>query len=194
MPSSLSRRSPLPVLLIEESTVVVVKGYKSQDFSQQWNSTSAKIEVGISGALHSLADVLTTVSLSSYFISAKTGLSRTDTLMIRLYRFIVARGLLVSLVQLSYTIVFVALDPLEYVWLNNRASLRAASNSTVVNMNEIVNGGHDIHFATLDESLLTTDGTDTRVGTGGEMNTGLTTTGCESEETRSRQARPVDPA
>ncbi|KAK1224844.1 hypothetical protein PQX77_012261, partial [Marasmius sp. AFHP31] len=169
------------------------------------------IEVGISGALHSLVDVLTTISLSSYFIGARTGLSRTDTLMIRLYRFIVARGLLVSLVQLSYTIVFVALDPLEYDWapfhlllskvyvvtmvamLNNRASLRAASNSTVV-MNEIVNGGHDIHFATFDESLLTTEATHTRVGTGGEVtNTGLTTTGCELEETRSRQVRPMDP-
>ncbi|KAL0570368.1 hypothetical protein V5O48_011599, partial [Marasmius crinis-equi] len=145
--------------------IIAARGYENEFFSAQWSSTITRVEVGVSGALQSLADILTTISLSWYFVTMRTGLPRTDTLMVHLYRFVVARGILVSVIQIAHTIVFLVFDPKKFYWapfhlmlskiyvvtmvamLNNRASLRGSD--SVVDMGEIIRTG-EVRFANTD--------------------------------------------
>ncbi|TFK98975.1 hypothetical protein BDV98DRAFT_191018 [Pterulicium gracile] len=65
-----------------------------------------ELAVGISKAAASLADVIATVALCVYLANSRTGFRGTDSMVKRLMGYIIQRGLLVTVVQILFMILF----------------------------------------------------------------------------------------
>ncbi|KAH7908455.1 hypothetical protein BJ138DRAFT_1157611 [Hygrophoropsis aurantiaca] len=105
-------------------------------------STQSKILVGINGAFSVAADVLITLCLTWSLSTAEDGVKRSDKILQKLLRYTVSRGLLVTVAQLLFLILYFA-NPDALWWvpfhfilsklyvitmfyrLNERASTRA---------------------------------------------------------------------
>jgi len=80
-------------------------------------TTSAmKIRFGLTGGLATVADVTATVSLSWYLSSVRSGIKRTDTILERLLMYVVSRGLLITIVQILYVIIYLSF-PTKLFWM-----------------------------------------------------------------------------
>ncbi|KAH7929264.1 hypothetical protein BV22DRAFT_1116995 [Leucogyrophana mollusca] len=69
-------------------------------------TTENKIMFGITGSFSAVADVMITASLTVLLSSAKSGVKRTNTVLQKLIVFIVSRGLMVSVTQVLFLIVY----------------------------------------------------------------------------------------
>ncbi|KAH7915193.1 hypothetical protein BJ138DRAFT_1176726 [Hygrophoropsis aurantiaca] len=65
-----------------------------------------KIMFSITGSFSAVADIMITASLTMLLSSAKTGMQRTNTVLQKLIVFIVSRGLMVSVTQVLFLIVY----------------------------------------------------------------------------------------
>ncbi|KAH7929241.1 hypothetical protein BV22DRAFT_1192152 [Leucogyrophana mollusca] len=69
-------------------------------------TAKSKILLGISGFFSAFVDIIITISLSWTISSAKVGVKHTDTLLQKLLVYIVSRGLLVSITQVLFLIIY----------------------------------------------------------------------------------------
>ncbi|ESK90702.1 hypothetical protein Moror_4166 [Moniliophthora roreri MCA 2997] len=79
-------------------------------------SPAVMIEYGLASGLSTLADILASVTLSWSLKGSATGFKETDTLLQRLFQYFVARGLLVAVIHLCFTVTFL-IDPLKLTWV-----------------------------------------------------------------------------
>ncbi|EEB99106.1 hypothetical protein MPER_01275, partial [Moniliophthora perniciosa FA553] len=78
-------------------------------------SRTIMIEYDFGSSLATLADILASGALSWSLKDSRTGFKQTDTLLQRLFQYFVARGLLVAVIHLCFTITFLV-DPLNLNW------------------------------------------------------------------------------
>ncbi|THU98018.1 hypothetical protein K435DRAFT_661737, partial [Dendrothele bispora CBS 962.96] len=74
------------------------------------------LKYGWDGALAILSDVITTVALSVSYNRYRTGIKSTETLLRKLLEYTVTRGLLVTLTQTGFVILYLA-KPLTLWWM-----------------------------------------------------------------------------
>ncbi|THU76600.1 hypothetical protein K435DRAFT_704507 [Dendrothele bispora CBS 962.96] len=78
-------------------------------------SSSNQLEFSLSCSLAAASDIIATIALSWVFSSFKTGIKKTDTLLQKLFRYTVTRGLFVSIDQTVIVIVFL-ITPASGLW------------------------------------------------------------------------------
>ena len=67
-----------------------------------------------------MSDTITTVTLSTSFVKAQTGIRRTDRILQKLLLFVVMQGMLVSVVQLAMIILFLV-QPEKLYWYDHQS-------------------------------------------------------------------------
>uniref|UniRef100_A0A0W0FTU9 DUF6534 domain-containing protein n=1 Tax=Moniliophthora roreri TaxID=221103 RepID=A0A0W0FTU9_MONRR len=102
------------ILALVPTFVGAVEQFKNQSFGH-FASRTIMIEYGIASSLSTLADILASGALSWSLKDSRTGFKQTDTLLQRLFQYFVARGLLVAVIHLCFTITFL-IDPLNLNW------------------------------------------------------------------------------
>ncbi|TFK98977.1 hypothetical protein BDV98DRAFT_606462 [Pterulicium gracile] len=102
-----------------------------------------EMAVGISKAAASLADVIATAALCAYLANAQTGFKGTDSMIKRLMGYIIQRGLLVTVVQITFMILFfMSKTRLEWLALHvNMTKVYANTFFAMLNARENVRGG-----------------------------------------------------
>ncbi|KAH7917978.1 hypothetical protein BV22DRAFT_921130 [Leucogyrophana mollusca] len=99
-----------------------------------------EILFGINGGFAAIADIGITVSLTWTLASAKRGVKRTDTMLQKLLLYIVSRGLLVSVTQVLFLVVFLT-GPGSVHWAPFHFM---ASKLYVITMVALLNGRHNL--------------------------------------------------
>jgi len=79
-------------------------------------TTAMKIRFGMNGGLATVADVTATVALSWYLSSVRSGIKRTDTVLQRLLVYVVTRGLLITVAQILYVVIYLSF-PTKLFWM-----------------------------------------------------------------------------
>ncbi|KAK7037409.1 hypothetical protein VNI00_011159, partial [Paramarasmius palmivorus] len=79
-----------------------------------WSTTPAiphflQLDFGLSAALSALSDVLVTIAIWWSFLRSRTGFRQVDSLMKKLIEYTVTRGILVTVFQVIYLAVFLAM-------------------------------------------------------------------------------------
>ncbi|THU98292.1 hypothetical protein K435DRAFT_609608, partial [Dendrothele bispora CBS 962.96] len=90
------------------------------------------LEAGWNSSLCALSDIITTIALLWGLSSYKTGVKQTDTLLEKLCRYVVTRGLFVTIDQIAYVIMYL-LRPEKLWWTPFHYSL---SKVYVITMSE----------------------------------------------------------
>ncbi|TFK98986.1 hypothetical protein BDV98DRAFT_572058 [Pterulicium gracile] len=118
---------------------------------------SARFEmaVGLSKAAASLADVIATAALCFYLASSQTGFKNTDTMIKRLMGYIIQRGLLVTVVQILFMILFfMSKTRLEWLALHvNMTKVYANTFFAMLNAREHVKN-ESFHSGSLNSSKV----------------------------------------
>ncbi|ESK82645.1 hypothetical protein Moror_11199 [Moniliophthora roreri MCA 2997] len=69
---------------------------------------SSKIDFGLGGSLSAISDILVTAALLWSFRQSRTGITKTDSMLQTLFKYTVTRGVLVTVFQIVYIIMFLA--------------------------------------------------------------------------------------
>ncbi|KAK7458093.1 hypothetical protein VKT23_009999 [Stygiomarasmius scandens] len=112
----------IPVIIVSCATGAVVAGISSVVEMAHHNELSSlgrrtmQLKIGFDCALTSVSDVFATVALSWSFFDSKTGFKRTDTLLQKLLRYTITRGLFVTSAQVGFLILFLS-KPQKLWWM-----------------------------------------------------------------------------
>ncbi|KAI3595123.1 hypothetical protein WG66_011237 [Moniliophthora roreri] len=96
---------------MESSIITVIIGFAFCALLDLW------LELGLYCGLAALCDIFATMALIWTFWVSKTGFRKTDTMLYKLLQFTVTRGILITLVQVSFFATFMAYDPVELKWM-----------------------------------------------------------------------------
>ncbi|THV00052.1 hypothetical protein K435DRAFT_719304 [Dendrothele bispora CBS 962.96] len=129
-----------------------------------YNGNMQKLEVGWSGSLSAVSDIIATAALSWSLSSSKTGIKRTDTLLQKLFQYTITRGLLVTIDQTIFVIIFLT-DPEKLWWTPFHYSL---SKVYVITMIAMLNA----------RDILKKNDTLINIITDSDMNIGNNSIGC----------------
>ncbi|EEB99815.1 hypothetical protein MPER_00408, partial [Moniliophthora perniciosa FA553] len=91
------------------------------------------IEYGLGSSLATLTDILASGAFSWSLKDARTGFKQTDTILQRLFQYLVARGLLVTVAHLCFTTMFL-IDPLNLNWFPFHLSLSKLYVITIISL------------------------------------------------------------
>ncbi|THU98279.1 hypothetical protein K435DRAFT_838207 [Dendrothele bispora CBS 962.96] len=112
-----------------------------------------KLEVGCNASLSAVSDMITTIALLWGFSTYKTGIKRTDTLLEKLCRYIVTRGLFVTMDQTAYVIIFLT-EPEKLWWTPFHFSL---SKVYVITMVAMLNARDGLRKKASDDRIYLSD-------------------------------------
>uniref|UniRef100_A0A0W0FNY0 DUF6534 domain-containing protein n=1 Tax=Moniliophthora roreri TaxID=221103 RepID=A0A0W0FNY0_MONRR len=115
--------------------MIGIQGVMQPNFSLMLERRT-KLELGLYCGLAALCDIFATIALIWTFWVSKTGFRKTDTMLYKLLQFTVTRGILITLVQVSFFATFMAYDPVELKWT---ASFFCESKVYVITMLAILN-------------------------------------------------------
>ncbi|THU98301.1 hypothetical protein K435DRAFT_838219 [Dendrothele bispora CBS 962.96] len=112
-----------------------------------------KLEVGCNASLSAVSDMITTIALLWGFSTHKIGIKQTDTLLEKLCRYIVTRGLFVTMDQTVFAITFL-IKPEKLWWTPFHFSL---SKVYVITMVAMLNARGDLRKRAYDDNIYLSD-------------------------------------